>query len=156
LRTLSKRLQAKTSGRLPQLIALVKKTFGRTRWPIAFDEKMMNRAARFAKASVRRVRLMILFGFLMYGKSVTRREFFLRRITTLSLYIYGIIAVLARLEAARKSGRSIEADLNLLAYFLEEARRVRKLNQGIFSNRQERLHQKILSEIVGGLASKRI
>jgi acyl-CoA dehydrogenase family protein 9 len=153
LRTISKRLQAEASGRLPQFIALLKKIFGRTRWPITFDEKIMKRAARFAKVSVRRMRRMILFGFLIYGKSVTRREFFLRRITALSLYIYGVIAVLARLEAARKSGRSIDADLNLLAYFLEEARQVRKLNQGIFSTRQERLHRKITSEIVGGLGS---
>ena len=150
LRTLNKRLQAEASGRLPQLIALVKKIFGRIRWPIAFDEKMMNRAARFAKASARRMRLMILLGFLIYGKSVSRREFFLRRITTLSLYIYGIIAMLARLEAARKSGRPIDADLNLLAYFLEEARQVRKLNQRVFSSRQERLHRQITSAIISG------
>jgi acyl-CoA dehydrogenase family protein 9 len=153
LRTLSKRLQAEASGRLPQLIALVKKIFGRTRWSIAFDEKMMNRAVRFVKASARRMRLMILVGFLVYGKSVTHKEFFLRRITTLSLYIYGIIVVLAKLDAARKSGRSIDADLNLLAYFLEEARQARKLNQRVFSNRQERLHRKITSEIVSGLGS---
>jgi acyl-CoA dehydrogenase family protein 9 len=151
LRTISKRLQAEATGRLPQFIALLKKIFGRTRWPITFDEKIMKRAARFAKASVRRMRRMILLGFLIYGKSVSRREFFLRRITALSLYIYGVIAVLARLESARKSGRSIDADLNLLAYFLEEARQVRKLNQGIFSTRQERLHRKITSTIVGGL-----
>ena len=153
LRTLSKRLQADASGRLSQFIALVKEMFRRTRWPFAFDEKTMNRAARFAKSSARRIRLMILVGFLIYGGAITHKEFFLRRITTLSIYIYGIIAVLAKLEAARKSGRSINADLNVLAYFLEEARQIRKLNQRVFSTRQERLHQKITSEIVSGLDS---
>jgi acyl-CoA dehydrogenase family member 9 len=151
LRTLSKRLQAEKSGRLPQFLGLVKKFFYRTRWPVAFDEKMMNRALRFAKASARRIRLMILVGFLIYGESITRQEFFLRRISTLSLYVYGIIAVLAKLEAARKSGRPINAELNILAYFLEEARHTRKLNQRVFSTRQERLHRKISSEIVRGL-----
>jgi acyl-CoA dehydrogenase family protein 9 len=150
LRTLSKRLQAEASGRLPRFIALVKKMLGRSRWPIAFDEKIMNRAARFAKASTRRMRLMILVGFLIYGDSITRKEFFLRRVTTLSLYTYGIIVVLARLEAARKSGRFINADLSVLAYFLEEARQTRKLNQRVFSTRQERLHRKITSAIVSG------
>ena len=148
LRTLSKRLQAEKSGRLSQFLGLVKKFFYRTRWPVAFDEKMMNRALRFAKASARRMRLMILAGFLIYGESVTRKEFFLRRISTLSLYVYGIIAVLAKLEAVRKSGRPINAELNILAYFLEEARHTRKLNQRVFSTRQERLHRKITSEIV--------
>jgi acyl-CoA dehydrogenase family protein 9 len=150
LRTLSKRLQAEKSGRLSQFLGLVKKFFYRTRWPVAFDEKMMNRALRFAKASARRMRLMILAGFLIYGESVTRKEFFLRRISTLSLYVYGIIAVLAKLEAVRKSGRPINAELNILAYFLEEARHTRKLNQRVFSTRQERLHRKITSEIVPG------
>jgi len=151
LRTLSKRLQAKASGRLPQVITLVKKMFGGIRWPIAFDDKIMNRALRFAKASARRVRLMILAGFLIYGESITRKEFFLRRISTLSLYVYGIIAVLAKLEAARKSGRPIDTELDILAYFLEEARQTRKLNQRVFSTRQERLHRKITREIVHGL-----
>lgn len=151
LRTLSKRSQAEASGRLPQFIALVKKMFGRTRWPIAFDEKMMNRALPFAKASARRMRLMILAGFLIYGESIARKEFFLRRISTLSLYVYGIIVVLAKLEAARKSGRPINTELNILAYLLEEARQTRKLNQRVFSTRQERLHHKITSEIIRGL-----
>jgi acyl-CoA dehydrogenase family protein 9 len=153
LRTLSKRSQAEASGRLPQFIALVKKIFRRTRWPIAFDEKMMNRALRFAKASVRRMRLMILAGFLIYGESIARKEFFLRRITTLSLYVYGIIVVLAKLAAARKSGRPIDTGLNILAYFLEEARQTRKLNQRVFPTRQERLHRKITSEIVSAMDS---
>jgi len=153
LRTLSKRSQAEASGRLPQFIALVKKMFGRTRWPLAFDDKIMNRALRFAKASARRMRLMILAGFLIYGESITRKEFFLRRITTLSLYVYGIIVVLAKLAAARKSGRPIDSELNILAYLLEEARQARKLNQRVFPTRQERLHRKITSEIVSAMDS---
>jgi acyl-CoA dehydrogenase family protein 9 len=153
LRALSKRLQAEASGRLSQFFALVKKMFHRTRWPVTFDATMMNRALRFAKASARRMRLMILIGFLIYGESITRKEFFLRRVTTLSLYAYGIIAVVAKLEAARKSGRSIKTELNILAYFLEEARQTRKLNQSVFSTRQERFHGKITSEILSELES---
>jgi acyl-CoA dehydrogenase family protein 9 len=153
MRTLSKRLQVEASSRLAQFIALVKMMFRRTRWPISFDDKMMNRALRFAKASARRMRLMILIGFLIYGESIARKEFFLRRITTLSIYIFGIIAVLAKLEADRKSGRSINAELVILAYFLEEARQMRKQNQSVFSTHQERLHRKITSMIIGELES---
>jgi len=147
-RTLSKRMQAEASGKFSQFIALVKEILRRTRWPFEFDENVMKRAARFAKSSALRIRLLILVGFLVHGRSITHREFFLRRLTTLSSYFFGIIAVLARIEATRKSGRSIDADLNLLAYFLEEARQVRKRNQRVFPTRQERLHQKISSEII--------
>jgi len=149
-RTLSKRLQAEASGKFSQFIALVKEILRRTRWPFEFDEKMMKRAVRFAKSNARRLRLLILAGFLVHGRSITHREFFLRRITTLSIYFFGIIAVLARIEAARKSGRSINADIDILAYFIEEARQVKKCNQHVFSTRQERLHHKISSEIIRG------
>jgi acyl-CoA dehydrogenase family protein 9 len=154
LRMLSKRMQASATGRLSKWVLLAKEVFRRTRWPIVFTGKIENRAARFARASARRIRLMILIGFLIYGRSVTRKEFFLRRITTLSLYLYGVVAVLARLEAARKSGRSTESELNILAYFLEEARQVKKHNLHIFPTRQERFHKKITSEIVAGAASE--
>jgi acyl-CoA dehydrogenase family protein 9 len=148
LRTLNKRLQASATGRFSQFVLLVKETFRRTRWPIAFNEKIMNRAARFAKSSARRIRLMIMIGLLIHGRSVRRKEFFLRRMTTLSIYLYGIISVLASLEAAQRSGHSIKSELGVLAYFLEEARQVRKLNRHVFPKRQEKLHHKIISEVV--------
>jgi acyl-CoA dehydrogenase family protein 9 len=151
LRTLSKRMQTSASGKLSQVAFLVKEMFHRTRWPVVFDGKTEGRAARFARASARRIRLMILIGLLIYGQSVTRKEFFLRRITTLSLYLYGIIAVLAKLKAARKSGRSTESDLSILAYFLEEARQVKKQHGHVFPKRQEKYHKKITSEIVSGV-----
>ncbi|MBW2436723.1 MAG: acyl-CoA dehydrogenase family protein [Deltaproteobacteria bacterium] len=148
LRTLSKRIQAQSSGRVSQLITLIKEMFRRSSWPLNFDDKRMNRALRFAKSNARRIRLMILMGTILFGRSITQKQFFLRRITTLSLYLYGIIAVLAKIEAARKSGRPVAADLDVLAYFLEEARQTGKLNRRLFPTRQEQLHHKIASEIV--------
>ena len=150
LRAFGKRIQAQASGRLSQLMLLVKATFRRSDWPPAFSNRTMNRAGRFARSSAHRIRLMILAGFLIYGRSVSQKQFFLRRITTLSLYLYGIIAMLAKVEAARKSGRNITTDLDVLAYFLEEARQVRKFNRRLFPVRQEQLHHRIASEIASG------
>ena len=154
LRALDKRLQASATGRLSRLTLLFKELFKRTRWPIAFNEKIMRRAAHFAKGSARRVRLMMVIGFLVHGRSLRQKEFFLRRMTTLSIYLYGIITFLARLEAARRSGRSIKSGLGFLAYFLEEARQVQKLNRHVFATRQEKLHHKIISEILSAGGSK--
>lgn len=150
LRTLGKRIQAQTTSGLSQFFSLIKEMFRRSNWPLAFHDKNMKRAARFARSSARRIRLMILAGFLIHGRSITQKQFFLRRVTTLSLYLYAIIAMLAKVESARKSGRNISADLDVLAYFLEEARQARKLNWRLFSTRRERLHQKIASEMVSG------
>ena len=153
LRTLSKRMQAAGSGKLSQFILLIKEMFRRSRWPLVFNEKTEKRAARFARASARRIRLMILAGFLIYGQSVTRKEFFLRRITTLSLYLYGVIAILAKFAAARKTGHTMENDRSILAYFLEEARHVKKHNLHIFPSPLEKLHKAITSEIIADMAS---
>ncbi len=150
LRTLGKHLQAQTSNKLSVLMTVIKAMFRRSNWPLAFNDPNMNRAARFARTSARRIRLMILAGFLIHGRSISQKQFFLRRITTLSLYLYGIITMLAKIEAARRSGRSISADLDVLVYFLEEARQARKLNRRLFPVRQEQLHHLIASEIISG------
>jgi acyl-CoA dehydrogenase family protein 9 len=150
LRTLGKRIQAQASNKLYQLMTLIKAAFRRSNWPLAFNDPNMKRAARFARSTARRIRLMILTGFLIFGHSIAQKQFFLRRVTTLSLYLYGIIAMLAKVESARKSGRDVSADLDVLAYFLEESRQARKLNGRLFSARQEQLHHKIVSEIVSG------
>ena len=150
LRTLGKRFQAQASSKLSQLMMLVKAAFGRNDWSLTFNDQTMKRAARFARSNARRIRLMILAGFLIYGRSISQKQFFLRRVTTLSLYLYGIIAMLAKVETARKSGHDVSADLDVLAYFLEEARQARKLNWRLFPVRQEKLHRRIASEIISG------
>ena len=53
-------------------------------------------------------------------------------------------------KVPRKSGRNISPDLDVLAYFLEEARQARRLNRRLFSVRPEQLHHRIASEIVSG------
>ena len=153
LRTFGKRIQAQAASKLSQLMMLIKTMFRRSDWPLAFKDRTMNRAARFARSNARRIRLMVLTGFLVYGRSISQKQFFLRRVTTLSLYLYAIIAMLARVEAGRNAGRNISADLDVLAYFLEEARMARKLNRQLFPVRQEKLHHRIASEIIGGKKS---
>jgi acyl-CoA dehydrogenase family protein 9 len=150
LRLLGKRIQAKTTGRLSQVVMLIKELFRRSNWPLVFNDKHLSRAARFARSSARRIRLMILAGSIIYGRAITQKQFLLRRMTTMSLYLYGLIAVMAKVEAVRKSGNAA-ADINVLNYFLEEARQTRKLNRRLFPIRQEQLHHKLAAEIVSGI-----
>ena len=155
LRLLSKRIQAKTTGRLSQVTMLIKELFRRSKWPLVFNDKHLSRAARFVRSSARRIRLMILAGSVIYGRSITQKQFLLRRITTLSLYLYGLITVMAKVEAARRSG-SAAADINVLNYFLEEARQSRKVNRRLFPIRQEQLHSKLAAEIAGGIKAAQV
>ena len=72
----------------------------------------------------------------------------LRRIATLSLHLYGIVAVLTRIEAARRVGREVATDLLVLDYFVEESRRQTvKGFRCLISTPQERLNHKIAQNI---------
>ena len=60
---------------------------------------------------------------------------------------YGILSVLARLEAARKAGKDVTRESRLLDYFLAEARQARRVNCRVLSSRQESLHHKIFRDL---------
>jgi acyl-CoA dehydrogenase family protein 9 len=74
---------------------------------------------------------------------VGKEEFFLRRVTTLSYYTYGLLALLAKMEADQKAGSSSEKDLHLLEFFMEEAKEVRKMNNRVWDSRKESLISRI-------------
>jgi acyl-CoA dehydrogenase family protein 9 len=107
----------------------------------------MKRAVRLVRSLARSIRWMLHAGLLIHGRKVVDKEFFLRRVTTLSVYLYGILSVLARLEAARKAGKDVTRERRLLDYFLAEARQARKVNGRVLSSRQESLHYKIFKDL---------
>ena len=108
----------------------------------------MNRAVRLAKANARSIRWLLHAGLLIYGKRIQKKQFFLRRLTNLSLYLFGIVSVLAKIDAEQKMGRDVSEDLKILAYIVDEALQVRKDNTRLLSSRQESLHKKIFQDIV--------
>jgi acyl-CoA dehydrogenase family protein 9 len=128
---------------------LIKGLFGKTTWKIRFADPKMNRAMRFVGSCARRIRLLVHAGMLLHGQKIVQREFFLRRISTLSIYMFGILAKLAGLEANRKAGRSNHENLKILDYFVEEARQVRRVNFRLLPNRQEKNHHGIIGDIFG-------
>ncbi len=148
LRDIDKRMKETCSSRISELAFLLKGMFAKSKWKLRFQHRVMNRAARLAKANARSVRWMIHAGLLLYGKKIQDKQFFLRRITNLSLYLYGILCVLARVDAAMKMGRDVSEDLDVLAYFVEEARQSRKRDTRLFRSRQEALHKKIFQQSI--------
>jgi acyl-CoA dehydrogenase family protein 9 len=147
MRSLRKKMQAVCSGKVSELAFLLKGMFRRADWKPKFKHRVMNRAVRLARANARRIRWMIHAGLLFYGRKIQDKQFFLRRITNLSLYLYGIISVIARVEAAERMGRDVSEDLTLLGYFLEEARQSKKRDKRFFGNRMEALHKKVFGDV---------
>jgi acyl-CoA dehydrogenase family protein 9 len=148
LRNLDKEMKGAHYSATSKLVFLLKGIFGRAAWKLNFNKRVMNRAVRLAKANARSIRLLLQFGLLIYGKKIQNRQFFLRRLTNLSLYLFGIVAVLAKIDARQKMGRDISEDLKILDYFVEEARQVRKDNTRLLRSRQEALQKKIFQDIV--------
>jgi acyl-CoA dehydrogenase family protein 9 len=150
LRKLTKRMQAETGGRLSQMLFLAKELLILPRWKLRFGNRAMNRAKRFAWTNVVLLRWMLAVGLLTYGGKIPAKQFFLRRITHLSLELFGTLALLSRIEAARQKGRDMTNDLHLLDYFISAAKTERKANGFWSVFRHERLHKRVAAGL--GLA----
>jgi acyl-CoA dehydrogenase family protein 9 len=148
LRNLEKKIKATHRSTTSKLAFLLKTMFARAKWKLTLDNRVMKRALRLAKANARSIRWLLCVGMLIYGRKIQNKQFFLRRLTNLSLYLFGIISVLARIDAQRKMGKDVSEDLTILAYFVEEARQVRKDNTRLLRSKKEALHRKIFLDTI--------
>jgi acyl-CoA dehydrogenase family protein 9 len=148
LRNLEKKVRATHRSTTSRLAFLFKTMFARAKWKLTFHNMVMKRALRLAKANARSIRWLLCVGMLIYGKKIQNKQFFLRRLTNLSLYLFGIISVLAKIDAQQKMGKDVSEDLKILAYFVEEARQVRKDNTRLLRSKKEALHKKIFVDTV--------
>jgi acyl-CoA dehydrogenase family protein 9 len=152
LRNLDKKMKAAHHSKSSKVVFLLKGMFARAKWKLSFNNRVMKRAVRLAKANARSIRVLLQAGLLIHGKRIQNRQFFLRRLTNLSLYLFGILSVLAKIDGKQKMGRDVSEDLKILAYFVEEARQVRKDNTHLFRSTQEAVHKKIFQDIASQLS----
>jgi len=141
LRKLNKRSDMRSKSRISKLLFFIRNAFARFRWPLVFEDEAMRKASALARANVKTLKRMFFLGLLLYGKQFPQQQFLLRRWTTLSMYTYGLLSVLANMSARRTHGRREKNDRELLLYFIEEAREVRKKNKRLLPDRKERLHK---------------
>lgn len=147
LRRLGKQIAAYRGNLFSMLSFYLKNLFKRMEWPLASDDKIMKKASRTARTNCVIIRRMLLSGLLLYRNKVAEKEFFLRRITTLSLYAYGILAVLAKIRSDRKAGIFKKEELELLEYFAEEAREAGKENKRFSDSKRESLIGRIMRNL---------
>jgi acyl-CoA dehydrogenase family member 9 len=114
---------------------------------IPMPDPVMRDALSLVRANVRSIRRMLLGGLLRHRDKVERQEFLLRRITTLSLHLFGILTLLGRISHQQRRGETCREDLNLLRYFLEEAKEVRKSNARVLPSKLEALHQEVFRDL---------
>lgn len=136
------------SKKIDFLIFIIKSIFLRTRWHVKFEAGPMRQAARVSKSLAARIRYMVLAGFLLYREKVFTKQYYLRSITYLSLYLFATVAMLARIEVFRRAGHGIEEDLKLLELFTERARKAARRNFRLLPTREERLNDEIIPFII--------
>jgi len=151
LRAIARETKEVSPGKGGQILHLVKGAlralFCRQPWRIPIQGRRMRRALGFVKKTDRQVRFLLYSGLLLYGKNIARKQFFLRKITLLSLYLYGTVSALAAMNGRRNAGEDTSEDSLFLSVFLEEARRQIKENSFFSLMRKERMHKKILKNV---------
>jgi acyl-CoA dehydrogenase family protein 9 len=147
MRKIDKQLEELNGSKLDSILFLLKNGFKRVDWQLQFENRIMQKGSRLAKSNVSAIRRMLYLGLLFYGKKASQSEFFSRRITTLSLYTFGILCLLAGMRPDPASGSYSEEDLGILAYFLEEAKEAKAANNRIFDSRKERLHKRVFESL---------
>lgn len=147
IRALTKQIQKAYPGKMLQFLQLLKTLFRRSPWKIKFRHRRLNHAVRLARFLARRIRSLILIGIIIYGPKVTEKQFYLRQITFLSFYLYGLLAITARLSSKQKEGSDISEDEDILVYFMEEARSHQWYSRTIHRFIKERLHKRVFRHL---------
>ena len=148
-RQVQKHIQASRGKKWAFIKFLLDNLAGRGKGPPKRSDRTMRRASAFVKRCARAVRRMLLLGMILYGEGMTGRQYLLRRISTLSLYLYATVSVLAGITSSTDAGPPRGEELELLDRFLAEAREVWQENAGFRDSRKERLNGTLYRRVAG-------
>jgi acyl-CoA dehydrogenase family member 9 len=147
MRNLEKQLRASGGTGLSRLRFLFSQFVKSIEWPMSFADRTMKKASKLARANAGAVRRLLILGLLLHGKRVSEKQFLLRRITTLSLYLYALLTIVTIMSTSSQPGLAEKGNPDLLRWFLEEARAVRKTNRSFFDSRQQNLIEPLLAAL---------
>ncbi|HOP35200.1 MAG TPA: hypothetical protein PL090_02670, partial [Syntrophales bacterium] len=111
-------------------------------------------AVRRARCLAGMIRRRLLFGLALYGRKVGEKEYFLRRVTSLSLHLFGILAMLARMSGEKARGEETLEERECLAYFLEEAGQAVRENRRFLDGPKERAAHRLARRLLSPQARR--
>lgn len=113
---------------------------------LSFADPDLRKAARFCRRSIRSIRKLLFTGLVLHGARVFEHQFFLRKVTRLSLGCFGILALLRR-YLSRPPGAVLSVeDRAVLHYALAEAEEVRLSCHGVGPSHLEMLHDRVMAQ----------
>ena len=108
---------------------------------------VLRRALRTASRSEELFRSLLAAGFRRHGKDIATREFYLRRMTHLSLSLFWLVSVVAHEKLRHPASDYPREELDLVDYLIEEAREVQARDGRVDRSRKERIHQKLMAAL---------
>ncbi len=129
------------------IIKSVFKVFKKPSMNQRYRDPVLEKARKGALQRIRRVRFMLLAGVIYYGRDVGKREFFLRRVTDLSVQGFLLLSSIAFIHKKRLEGCDISESLNFLAYYLADIQSPVCRSSRIRPDLKERLHHKIFEAL---------
>ncbi|MFC1839105.1 acyl-CoA dehydrogenase family protein [Thermodesulfobacteriota bacterium] len=136
-------------SRIMRLLRAAFLLFKRPSFKYRFNDPVLERAKRMALKKVKRLRFMILSGLMLYGKNITRQEFFLRRVTDLSVKILNLLGSAAFIKKAEDEGNDIIGYKLYLEHYLAELKSSGSKTTRIRPDLKEKIHHRIFKRIIG-------
>jgi acyl-CoA dehydrogenase family protein 9 len=107
----------------------------------------LREALRVAAGSERLFRRLLAAGFRRYGKEVASEEFFLRRMTHLSLSLFWLAAAVGFEKALHPDGLFPVEELDVIQYLAEESRELQSCEGNLAPSARERAHRKVMAAL---------
>lgn len=92
-------------------------------------------------------RSLLATGLRVYGKEIVKEEFFLRRMTNLSLSLFWLIASVWEVKRNHREGAYPPEELDIVAYLTEEARELQRRDGRAEKSRREKIHDRIVRSL---------
>ncbi len=107
-------------------------------------DPVLSRAMEAARSLEKQFRSYLRYGLLKYGKHVVGREFFLRRMTLLSIGMYGLLSSVSMLRASYGSSAIPPEERSLLSYLITEAKELQRSIGKPGSNELDHAHRAVM------------
>ena len=146
-RMLSKERKLKKQGTVKFFLSMLGRLFKRPSIGLHYKDKTLQKAVSYVHKNAKRIRHMLVFGAILHGRKLINKEFYLRKITHLSLYLYGTLCMLAMISGHQKKDQDVSREVRLLSYFLEDAKVAWRENSHFFESKKEKLHHRIFHDI---------
>lgn len=140
--------ELKSARGMARLVVLRRLTRVRRAGRIHETHPLFREAVRTARGSERHLRRLLRYGLLEYGKTVVEHEFFLRRITHLSLSAFWLLASLSYLRGRFPKGDYPASDLASLRYLTVEALEMQRASVGPGPTPKEDAHRAVMAQLV--------